>query len=628
MASLSITSAKITGNPDKSGWAQVHEYKPDDKEKLALRGLLFAIVATSNIQEGVDSVSAGRELLSRLHEEYFGKTSASAFSGLKEAVEKVISEFSSSWGDVEIAAAVFLKGVLYSVVGGGAQVALLRDSAMVKILVSQKSKVVSASGYPRDKDILFLGTSAFFDKVDEGTVKEVLKGSIQEASEVLTSSVHAKEGAGNAGAALINFSERDVLEISTGGEKPMLQEKTRPLVGKLKSDLANFLQKIIEKLPEKKIYIKGETIELGTHINKKLAIPVGAILIGLLAVSIFFGIRQKAKRVEKQKYSEQLVQAKHEFEEAKSLYSLNPVRSRELILSARGAVEDLLAQGISDSEIESLRDSIEESVGSILGEYNSQADLFVDLSLLSQDFSGDEMASSEGQMYVLDKQGKRIASVFIETKTAEIVVGPDQAGDAESVSGYVDKVYILSKDGIYEVGKQKKKLIDEIWPAGAWTYSYAGNLYVLEKVSSSIFRFPAIEGGFASKQNWFGSGVAPDLTKALSWTIDGSVWVLLEKGEILKFTRGSPEAFSISGVSPSISGATSIYTDENLKHIYILEPGNKRIVVLDKDGTYKAQYFSEKLSEGRGLFVSETEKKIIFLTKGVLYSIALGHLEE
>lgn len=628
MATLSTTCAKITGNPDESGWAQVHEFRPEDKEKLSLRGHLFAIVATSNVQAGVDSVSAGRELISRLHEEYFGKTSASAFSALKDALEKVISEFASTWGDVEIAAAVFLKGVLYSVVGGGAQVALFRDSALVKILVSEKGKVVSASGYPEENDILFLGTSAFYEKVDEGSIKAALKGSIQDASEVLASSVHAKDGSGNAGAVLINFRERDVIEISTGADKPIQQKKARPLAGKIKSDLANILQKIIEKLPEKKIYLRGETIELGSQFNKKLAIPIGAILIGLLAVSIIFGISQKAKRDERQKYSEQLIQAKHEFEEAKSLYTLNPVRSRELILSARGVVEDLLAQGISDSEIESLRDSIEESVGSILGEYNSEANLFVDLSLLSQDFSGDEMASSEGQMYVLDKQGKRIASVFIKTKKAEIVAGPDQVGGAESVSGYVEKVFILSKDGIYEVGKQKKKAIDEIWPAGAWIYSYAGNLYVLERATSSIFRFPAIEGGFASKQNWFGSGVSPDLTKALSWTIDGTVWVLLEKGEILKFTRGSPEGFSISGVSPSLSGATSIYTDENSKHLYVLEPGNKRVVALDKNGSYIAQYFSEKLSEAKDLYVSESEKKMIFLTKGVLYSIELRHLEK
>ena len=86
MASFNLTSAKITGNPGSSGWAQVHEFRPEDEGKLAKRGHLFAVVATSRQEEGVDSVTTGRELLSRLHEEYFGKEEGTPFNTLRSAL--------------------------------------------------------------------------------------------------------------------------------------------------------------------------------------------------------------------------------------------------------------------------------------------------------------------------------------------------------------------------------------------------------------------------------------------------------------------------------------------------------------------------------------------------------------
>jgi len=51
---LTISSAKLTGTPGVTGWTQVHEFAPDDPEKLKARGKLFAVVATKRVEEGVD----------------------------------------------------------------------------------------------------------------------------------------------------------------------------------------------------------------------------------------------------------------------------------------------------------------------------------------------------------------------------------------------------------------------------------------------------------------------------------------------------------------------------------------------------------------------------------------------
>ena len=78
MQALEVAPAKLTGNPDPSGWAQVHEFLPQEEDKLLARGQLFAVISTTRHEEGVDSVVAGRELLSRLHKEYFGEITTPA----------------------------------------------------------------------------------------------------------------------------------------------------------------------------------------------------------------------------------------------------------------------------------------------------------------------------------------------------------------------------------------------------------------------------------------------------------------------------------------------------------------------------------------------------------------------
>ena len=139
---------------------------------------------------------------------------------------------------------------------------------------------------------------------------------------------------------------------------------------------------------------------------------------------------------------------------------------------------------------------------------------------------------------------------------------------------------------------------------------------------------PVFEGGYGAKQNWLGQGVSPDLSKIISWTIDGSIWLLAQDGEILKFTQGKPDAFSITGVNPPLINPIAIYASDTTEFLYILDPGRKRIVVLEKNGSYSAQYFAETIGQAKDLAVFEDQGRIIFLTGSQLLSIELKHLRE
>ena len=645
MAELDITLAKLTGSPGETSWAQVHEFAPDDAEKLKLRGRLVAVIATTNRKgkvspdtKGLDSVIAGRELLTRFHEEYFGSTEKTAFKALNDSVEKVINEFSESWGDVEIAATSIVNGVIYTACGGGGQAAIFRNGMLAKILVSKKDGPVSASGHPEEGDIFLLGTKKVFSSLSEGVIKAALESSgINEAVESLAPAVHSMEEAGNFGLVLVEFSKTQAVfakpDKEVGSEEKTTLER-KEIFSKVTEDRpASFFQKQVKRLTsvfsrkvgEKKIYIHQRGEDEFNVQKRKITVSIGSILVVLLLVSIGFGVRQKMVRDERARYEDRLKQAQHEFEEAQGLYSLNPERARELFRNAERLVYQIRDEGVEDPELENLIVLLEESEGQVLGEYTLEPDLFLDLSILTDGFKADEVVTSGGKLYVFDKNGKKIVKIEIDTKKTEIVAGPDQVREAEGIAAYSDRAFVLSDGNIYEVSDERELAIEGEWEGDVLIYAYAGNFYVLEREASKIWRYAGIEGGFGSKQEWLAAGTEPDLTSIFNWTIDGSIWFLSETGKVFKFTRGNQDTLSFTDIVPQLSRPSAIYTNEELKSIYLLEKETGRIVVVDKEGNYQAQYFSDKIEEARGLVVSEEVGKIIIVTDERLYSINISH---
>jgi len=176
------------------------------------------------------------------------------------------------------------------------------------------------------------------------------------------------------------------------------------------------------------------------------------------------------------------------------------------------------------------------------------------------------------------------------------------------------------------VGETKTKVVGNEWQGEVLIYAYAANLYVVDKEAGVIWRYPGSGSTFGTGTNWLAPGVSPDLSLATATTIDGNIWLLSGSGRISKFSTGNPVSFSPTGVFPELTSPDSIYTNEELKYVYVLERSRKRVVVLEKDGKYKAQYLADKLGEATDLAVSEADGKIIILTGDKLFSIEAKHL--
>ena len=512
---------------------------------------------------------------------------------------------------------------------------------LASLLVSKNNDIVSASGYPKENDILIIGTSSFFSKFSDGTLKAALAGKdVEKAAESLAPTIHSNSSKGDTGAAFLKFQkgkpikrEEEIVKMKkeeVPEERKIEFDRKRweikgfaSFAGKLKSRASSF----VAVLPDRKIYVKKAKDDIDTAQNRKVAVSIGFVLLVLLAVSIGFGIRQKKMNDEKSRYEDRLTNAIHLYDEAVSLFELDTDRSRELFVESFQVADQLKREEVSDPRLDELSSNLEGNYGQILGEFTASAELFVDLPLVSDGFRGDSLAATTETIYVLDKEGGKIMKTAIETKGSEIIAGPDIVHDTKNIAAYSDRVYIAKTDGIYEATDDKEQVVEDTMGDNNLIHGYAANLYVLNRNTSKIFRYAAAGEGFSSGNNWLIEGIEPDFSKMISWTIDGTIWLLSDTGKIFNYSQGNPQAFTISGVAPSLINPKAIYTNEELDNIYLLEPDAQRIVVIDKEGDYIAQYKSEQAEHAFSLAVSEKEKKIILLTGNKLYSIELEHLQ-
>jgi hypothetical protein len=152
--------------------------------------------------------------------------------------------------------------------------------------------------------------------------------------------------------------------------------------------------------------------------------------------------------------------------------------------------------------------------------------------------------------------------------------------------------------------------------------TYAGKIYLLDVSQNQIFKFTRIGSGYNQGAAWI-SEQGVSLAQATDISIDGSIYVLFENGEIKKFTQGKQEAFSNSQLPKPIAQASQLWTSEQSDRIFILDQGTPRLIILDKKGNLieQLQFPSLKTIEG---FTVDTQAKLIYiLSNKRIYKVPL-----
>lgn len=374
----------------------------------------------------------------------------------------------------------------------------------------------------------------------------------------------------------------------------------------------------------------GEEIDIEeTPPPKTMALPptllITAGLIGVFIIAVALGIWKQTTQGARPGVVAAVADARHAFDEGVALLTLNPVKGRERLTTAKRLLESLPASRDITDLLRQVNDNLTQSMQIV----KVKPELFFDAALVKKGGTISSVGFEGTTMGIIDGATQTVLALDVISKKATVLGGGTTYGGMSGIAVHGDGVYVLTTGGIHKVrltDKQTQQSVvkrDPQWGAIASLVSFGGNLYLLDTTKSRIWKYVATETGFTDTREYLNPDTLPDLSQTNSLAIDGSVWLGSTNGRLWKFTGGREDTFIPQGVDPAFGKNLVIYNSDAVNNIYVLDADNKRVVVLQKDGMYLAQYVWEDQLTPTQLAVSEGQKKIYLLAAGKIYAIIL-----
>lgn len=567
-----------------------------------------------------DAFTKGRAALSELSDFYFeyeGSPSEKLNAAFEQAV-KVVGE------DVQydLLLGSISGKILYLIAKGEMEVFLKRSAKLSQLLaVGSASQLIS--GFLTDGDKLFFSTKTLVTFLGQD-----LESALDLAPDTFEEEIESRIGAST---------------LEDQGLAALIIE----VESKIQPEIANLPT---ADLPQPPLYQPEEEADqpaTGPIFNKILAVLggwrnyfpksgrgrliVGIILIILIATGVGFKYQQ-SKSMQKQLQFNQLIQgAKDDFDAAKGLATLNPAGAKNKLDSAKTKISQALVLKPNDSLAQQLKTQIDSDASSILQQSSvTNFPLFLDMELIKKNFRANNFSlSSSNQLLLLDPAVGTLVKVDVSKKSNQILAGSEQLGEATFGSLNGDLAFIYSKDkGILRLDTTNQKITtvaksDSDWGQIANIYGFAGNVYLLDTQKNMIWKYLPTADGYSDKREYFSKGTKFDLSGSISMQIESSVYVLKNSGEILRFTKGDKDNFSLSGLPSAVKNPKSFFVSSDTDNLYLLDSGNSRLLILTKTGSYKGEITGSEFAQATDLVVDEKGKKVYLLDGSKIYAVDL-----
>lgn len=191
--------------------------------------------------------------------------------------------------------------------------------------------------------------------------------------------------------------------------------------------------------------------------------------------------------------------------------------------------------------------------------------------------------------------------------------------DSDSAYFLTDSNRLLKyRDGLAEFVDTE----DETYKQGDAIAGFGSRLYLLDNVENQIWKYKELRDSFGGSEPYLKSGALP---AAKDLAIDGSIYVLTENNQILRYFSGEISNFKIVD-APLVppQNPTKLYTDEDSSFLYLLDPAEQRIMVYYKDQQssdleYVRQYFFPTVTEIIDFSVQEDTKRLYITDRETVY---------
>ncbi|MBI4078814.1 MAG: hypothetical protein HY429_00790 [Candidatus Levybacteria bacterium] len=580
LAKAELAVAKIAATPTMHSWSQAYN-----------AGNLFAVVTLTQkaTKEPASLNEVGKAIITTLEQEYFTletKNLANITQAVASASQKAVEGVFCS-----LAVGAIVHNVLYAFVKGDARVLLSRKETLGTILTTSV-ELESASGYVEDADMIVLETESFHSLIPDDKLVDVLALSPFEAAESLTPIVHGNKEGGSA-AIIVQYREaqpQPPLQIATNEEQRINTAQTT-LGDNLLLILSRIRTKALQLIMYTALYIKRILPKNIITGQNRVFLLGAAVLIMVLIVASIASLNQQEAKKRQEKFLEVSRLAQQKFDEGEALLGLNKNLARDSLFSAKeiiNASRDEFAKNTKERKnIEELSSRIEEAI-------NKTSNI------------------------------NAVKPVSVGTDKSALLAYK-QANNALYVAKTNTTMYGLYADGVYTSSSsqkgQKNITNNGDWSSVGGLGIYLTNLYVLDTKAGQVFKFVPSASGY-TKASYFTNTLA-DLKDGVSLAIDGNIWVLTKQGSIKKYLRGNTETFAIVGLDSPLKSPTRLFTGSDTDKLYVLDNGNSRLVVLNKNGSYLEQYNASVFKNAKEMDVVEKDKKVYLLSEGKVWEISI-----
>jgi|GEM_PF-1672293 hypothetical protein len=369
----------------------------------------------------------------------------------------------------------------------------------------------------------------------------------------------------------------------------------------------------------------------GLKIAQKIAIITFSVIILVFLQSLVFTTQDKADKNKNTTYNETIQLINNKFNEAEASLIYNDEQgSEKILLEIKDLIDNLKAN--SPEQL----DNIAQLKSQVFYDLNKVRHIHVvDNPLEKSNLStlvtnAQDIVQKDGDFYILGDN-----KLFKSSEEAlEEIFNFAEGQVAQSMTDWPDENKVVlsitnaNDENIYTIFD-----FDENQTAGSLEQTaantavqdlaiYSNNLYVLDNDSNQIFKYPEYGNSFSNGQIWITEDV--QITGMTSFTIDGEVYIINDQGQIYKFSRGEQDTFGYHQPHPVIGPNSVIKTFPDSDYLYIIDPNNQRVIILDKEGNIKDQYASQKFDNLLDLAIDPEEKAIYLLNGNHLYLLAIN----
>lgn len=382
---------------------------------------------------------------------------------------------------------------------------------------------------------------------------------------------------------------------------------------------------IVGKIRHRALLVKGG---LNDPKQRKKVYTFGAVILGvilLLSIASALGNNQDAEF--KLEVKQQYAQAKNELTLAKnSNIKGDREEARTHLDESRRIIGELQAKNVASADVSAL-----------LAEVEQEADVANKVTRVSADqpfidatgqFGGETlkgMVMMDSNIYVYSSSS--IFGPFVNSTTTANKKYTIETNDLildltpfNDIRGFLLK---LTPDKIAEFSNNAYKFVDSTgitWKSGNFIDTFGSNVYILG--DDQIWRYTRNKDTYRGPSPWL-QKAEPALKDALSFAVDGSLYVLLSDGNITKYFRNKPVDLQVidapEEVLLGVDAQSQILTESDWNHVYVFNHAHNKVASLVKvQGKDQLAFDKQIVFEGAEVVtvtISADESTLFGLTK-------------